>query len=104
LEGALSGEALFISVIRGHLQRLRGCRNTASTFATVSQRDAPLIAALARAAGRRVGDFSGCANTALGFATTSQRGLLIFAALATAAELRVGDVNAHGSPTRHSEQ
>ena len=78
-------------------------------FATASQRDAALFAALAWAAFLRMGDFSlqgvanfawasamrlsaqGLANMAWAFATASQRNAPLFAALAWAAERRLGD-------------
>ena len=52
--------------------------NTAWAFATASQRDALLFAALARAAERRLGDISAqaIANMAWAIATVSQRDAL----------------------------
>ena len=87
----------------------QGLANVAWAFATASQRDAPLFAVLARAAERRMGDFSlqdvansawasamrisshGLAYMAWAFATASQRNAPLFAALARAAERRMGD-------------
>ena len=52
---------------------LKGLANTAWAFVTACEPDAPLFAALARAAERRLSDFSaqGLANTAWAFATAS---------------------------------
>ena len=61
----------------------------------MSQSDAQLFAALARAAERRPGDFKvqELANTAWAFATASQSDAQLFAALARVAEWRLGDFN-----------
>ena len=61
--------------------------NTAWAFATASQKDLSLFAALAIAAQRRLGDFNpqGLANTAWAFATAGQTDALLFVALSTAA-------------------
>merc|ERR1712096_455875 len=70
--------------------------NTAWAFATVGQSNAPLLAALGRAAERRVGEFNAqeLANTAWAFAKVGQSDAPLFAALARAAERRVGEFNA----------
>ena len=72
--------------------------NTAWAFATASQPDAQLFAALARAAELCLGDFKvqDLASTAWAFATVataSQSDYELFAALARAAELWLGDFN-----------
>ena len=61
---------------------------TAWAFATASQSDVQLFAALARAAEQRVSDFNmqDLANTAWAFATVSQSDAQLLAALARAAE------------------
>ena len=60
---------------------------------TASQRYAPLLAALSRAAERRLGEFSplDLANTTWAFATTAQWDAALFAALARAAERCPGE-------------
>ena len=74
----------------------QGLANTAWAFATTSQHDALLFAALARAAERRLGDFSaqGLANTAWAFATASQHDAPLFVALSWAVERRLGGLGA----------
>ena len=61
--------------------------NKAWAFATMSQQDVQLFAALARAAGWCVGDFHAqdLANTAWAFATLGQPDVKLFAALGRAA-------------------
>ena len=69
--------------------------NTAWAFATASQQDAQLFAALARAAELRLGDFKvqDLANTAWACATADQKDALLFAALAITAERRMYGFN-----------
>ena len=61
--------------------------NTAWAFATVSETDTALFAALARIAQRQLGGFSAqdLANTAWVFATVSESDAALFAALASIA-------------------
>ena len=69
--------------------------NTAWAFATASQDDASLFAALATAAKQRLGDFNSqhLVNTAWALATASQDDVSLLAALATAAKQCLGDFN-----------
>ena len=75
---------VFVYLFQHTLRHAKGLANAAWAFVTASQRDAPLFAALARTAERRLGDFSaqGLANSAWAFATATQRDALLFAALA----------------------
>ena len=63
---------------------MQGLANTAWAFATVSQQDAQLFAALARVAELRLGDFKvqDLANTAWAFATAGQPDAQLFMVLA----------------------
>ena len=66
-------------------------------FATACQCAALLFAAMARAAERRLGDFSaqGLANMAWAFATASQRDVPLFAILLRVALRRLHGLSAH---------
>merc|ERR1712224_919247 len=70
----------------------QGLANIARAFATAGQLDAPLFAALARAAEQRMSDLNPQepANMAWAFATVCQSDALLFAALARTAEQCIG--------------
>ena len=67
--------------------------NTAWAFATASQSDETLFAALSRAAEQRVSEFNGqsLANIAWAFVTAGQSDAAVFAASARAVEQQVGE-------------
>ena len=69
--------------------------NTAWAFATASQQDAQLFAAMARVAELHLGDFKvqGLANTAWAFATTNRQDAQQLAAFSRVGQLRLGNFN-----------
>ena len=71
----------------------RGAANTTWVFATANHRDEKLLAALGRAAKRRLSEFhsQNVSNTAWAFATANYRDTKPFAALARAAERRLNE-------------
>ena len=81
-------------VLKSPRRRSAALANIAWAFVTVGQKDAPLFAALATAAERRMGHFNpqNLSNTAWAFATVGHADAKLFTAFAREAEQRVGDI------------